>query len=584
MKTESIQIEPVSDSSATAAPAVVARDFDQDAFARLVEQRVHPVMARIYAARGIVSDEDLDTALGSLLPADSLLNCDLAAKRLAQSIAGKQRLLIVADYDADGATACALGVSVLRQLGADIDYLVPNRFEHGYGLTPEIVDLAAAHRKPQLIITVDNGIASVEGVARAAELGIEVLITDHHLPGDTLPGAACIVNPNQPEDAFPSKHLAGVGVMFYVLMALRAVLRDLDWFSGDKPPNLADQLDLVALGTVADVVRLDRNNRTLVAQGLKRIRAGRARPGIEALFSVAGRDSRKASATDLGFILGPRLNAAGRMTDMSLGIECLLSTSAQRAHELASQLDALNRERREVEAQMQASALELVDKIEVNAQYGLALFDPDWHHGVVGILASRLRERFHRPVIALAPSSDSEAKGSGRSIPGLHLRDALDLLTKRHPGLILKFGGHAMAAGLTIRQADIDAFADAFDSVVRSLVDPGDLQQKIETDGSLGPGDYSLEIASMLDDQVWGQGFSAPTFCDTFEVTEQRIVGGRHRKLRLGRPGARQPIEAIQFGEVAALPRQIRCVYRLGVNEFNGRRIPQLIVEHCTPA
>lgn len=567
---------------AGAIPEIVTRDFDQAACARLIAQHVHPVMARIFAARGISNDNDLDTNLGSLLPVVTLRCCTQAARRLAEAIVGRQRLLIVADYDADGATACALGVRVLREFGADIDYLVPNRFEHGYGLTPEIVELAA-RQKPNLIITVDNGIASVEGVARAAQLGIEVLITDHHLPGDALPQAVCIVNPNQPGDDFPSKHLAGVGVMFYVLMALRAELRERNWFSGRSEPNLADQLDLVALGTIADVVRLDKNNRTLVAQGLNRIRRGRVRPGITALFQVAGREPRKASAYDMGFMLGPRLNAAGRLTDMTLGIECLLASNPQRAHELASQLDALNRERREVEAQMQASALELVEDIEVSDRYGLALYDPHWHHGVVGILASRLRERFHRPVIALAPASDTEAKGSGRSIPGLHLRDALDLLTKRHPGLIRKFGGHAMAAGLTVRLADIDAFADAFDAVVRSLLKPDDLLQRIETDGSLAPGDCSMELAEMLDRQVWGQGFAVPTFCDTFAVLDQRIVGGRHRKLRLERPGAAQSLEAIQFGEAATLPGQIRCVYRLGVNDFNGNRSAQLILEHCTP-
>ena len=569
-------------SETAATPEIVTRGYDETACARLIAHHVHPVMARIFAARGISNDNDLDTDLGSLLPTDSLRNCSQAAQRLAEAIICGQRLLIVADYDADGATACALGVSVLRAFGAEIGYLVPNRFEHGYGLTPEIVELAA-RQKPNLIITVDNGIASVDGVARAAELGIEVLITDHHLPGEKLPQAACIVNPNQFGDGFPSKHLAGVGVMFYVLMALRAELRGRNWFSGGSELNLADQLDLVALGTVADVVRLDKNNRTLVTQGLNRMRRGRVRPGITALFRVAGREPRKASAYDLGFMLGPRLNAAGRLTDMTLGIECLLASDPERAHELASQLDALNRERREVEAQMQASALELVDDIEVSNRYGLALYDPQWHHGVVGILASRLRERFHRPVIALAPASDTEAKGSGRSIPGLHLRDALDLLTKRDPGLIRKFGGHAMAAGLTVRLADIDAFADAFDAVVRSLLKPDDLLQRIETDGSLAPGDCSMELAEMLDHQVWGQGFAVPAFCDTFVVLDQRIVGGRHRKLRLERPGVAQPLEAIQFGEAASLPGQIRCVYRLGVNDYNGNRSAQLILEHCTP-
>ena len=388
------------------------------------------------------------------------------------------------------------------------------------------------------------------------------------------------INPNQADDNFPSKNLAGVGVMFYVLLALRAQLRERGWFGQREEPNLADHLDLVALGTVADVVRLDENNRTLVTQGLKRIRAGRARPGILALFEVAGRDPRKASGYDLGFILGPRLNAAGRLTDMALGIECLLSTDSERATELASQLDSLNRERREVEAQMRDSALEIVDSIAVDERFGLALYDPGWHHGVVGILASRLRERFHRPVIALAPANDGEAKGSGRSIPGLHLRDTLDLLAKRHPGLVLKFGGHAMAAGLTIRQADADRFATAFDETVRSLLGPADLQQNIEVDGSLPAADCTLELASLLDDQVWGQGFVAPSFCDAFEVVDQRIVGGRHLKLRLQRAGGERPIDAIRFGDDTKFPEKVECVYRLQLNEFNGMRNAQLVIEH----
>jgi single-stranded-DNA-specific exonuclease len=579
-------------------PTIVTRTVDEQARARLIGQHIHPVMATIYAARGIDSNEDLDTSLGSLLPTDTLQRCGEAAELLADAIIDKQRMLIVADYDADGATACALGLSVLRQLGAEITYLVPNRFEHGYGLTPEIVDIAAS-RSPQLIITVDNGIASVDGVARANQLGIRVLVTDHHLAGERLPDAACIVNPNQPGDMFPSKNLAGVGVMFYVLLALRTELKRRGWFSDRAAPNLADQLDLVALGTVADVVRLDKNNRALVTQGLKRIRSGRSRPGIGALFDVARRDPQQASTYDLGFVLGPRLNAAGRLTDMTLGIECLLTTDTQQAQELAGQLDALNRERREVESQMQASALELIEDIEVDDRFGLALFDPDWHHGVVGILASRLRERFHRPVIALAPASGNEVKGSGRSIPGLHLRDALDLLSKRYPGLIVRFGGHAMAAGLTIRPADVDAFAAAFDEIVRSMLNPGDLKQNIEVDGSLAVTDCSLEVAELLDRQVWGQGFVAPTFCDTFQVVDQRVVGGRHRKLRLGRASsdksgtdqtgtnktaADQTIDAIRFGDDAALPERVQCVYRLNVNEFNGKRSPQLVIQHCRPA
>ena len=562
---------------------IITRTVDESARAQLIAEDVHPVMARIFAARGIENKAGLDTNFAGLLPFNDLTSCADAARLLADAIAKKERLLIVADYDADGATACALGISVLRQLGADIGYLVPNRFEHGYGLTPEIVDLAAT-RSARWIITVDNGIASVDGVARANELGIRVLVTDHHLPGDTLPKAACIVNPNQADDSFPSKNLAGVGVMFYVLLALRAELRARDWFARRPEPNLADQLDLVALGTVADVVPLDANNRTLVTRGLERIRGGRTRPGIDALFRVAGRDPRRASSYDLGFVLGPRLNAAGRLTDMTIGIECLLSGDAVRAGELAGQLDALNRERRELEAQMQASAIDIVERIEVDERYALSLYDESWHQGVVGILASRLRERFHRPVIAFAPSSDGEAKGSGRSIPGLHLRDALDLLTKRHPHLILKFGGHAMAAGLTIRRDKIDDFAGAFDEIVRSLLSPGDLQQNVEVDGSLSAGDYSLEVAQLLENQVWGQGFVSPRFCDIFDVVEQRVVGGRHLKLRVKREGKMEPLEAMRFGDDEAFPDRVQCVYRLQINDYKGVRSPQLVLETWTPA
>lgn len=557
---------------------IVTRAVDESAFAQLIAEDVHPVMARIYAARGIENRSGLDTSFAALLPMDGLTGCAEAARLLADALARSERLLIVADYDADGATACALGTSVLRHLGADVGYLVPNRFEHGYGLTPEIVDLAAA-QSPQWIITVDNGIASVDGVARANELGIRVIVTDHHLAGDTLPEAACIVNPNQSGDLFPSKNLAGVGVMFYVLLGLRAELRARGWFASRDEPNLADQLDLVALGTIADVVTLDANNRTLVTRGLERIRGGRCRPGLDALFRVAGRDPRHASSYDLGFVVGPRLNAAGRLTDMTIGIECLLSEDTARAGELAGQLDTLNRERRDLETQMQISAIDIVEGIEVNDRFALALYDDSWHHGVVGILASRLRERFHRPVIAMAPAADNEAKGSGRSIPGLHLRDALDLLTKRHPDLILKFGGHAMAAGLTIRRDKIDAFARAFDQIVRSLLDPGDLEQRIEVDGSLAAGDYSLEVAELLDNQVWGQGFTSPRFCDVFDVVEQRIVGNRHRKLRVKREGKMEPLEAMRFGEDTEFPARVQCVYRLQVNDYKGIRSPQLILD-----
>ena len=563
-------------------PRIVTRSVPQPAFDVLRMSGVHTVLARVYAARGVNTPQQLDTSFSGLAAADRLKNCVAMARLLADSIAAGQRLLIVADYDADGATACALGMIALQSLGAQVEYLVPNRFEYGYGLTPEIVALAAA-RRPDFLITVDNGIASIDGVEAARKLGIRVLITDHHLPAAQLPAAACIVNPNQPGCDFPSRNLAGVGVMFYVLLALRAELRARGWFDGRDEPNLADLLDLVALGTVADVVRLDDNNRILVDQGLKRIRAGRARPGIAALLRVAGRDPARASAYDLGFVLGPRLNAAGRLTDMSVGIECLLARDNGRAAELAAQLDTLNRERRDIEAGMQETALALMERIAPADSYSLSLYDETWHQGVVGILAARLRERFNRPVIAFAPGAEGEAKGSGRSIPGLHLRDALDLVSKRYPGLILRFGGHAAAAGLTVRSADMAAFENAFEQVVRELLTPGDLERVIETDGGLEPDDVSLPFAELLAAQVWGQGFAPPLFFDEFEVSEQKIVGGRHLKLRLRRIAAEPVFNAILFGRDAPLPSRVSTVYRVQVNEFNGMRSVQLVLDHWQP-
>ena len=561
---------------------IVERQVPLAAFEKLHASGLHPVMAKIYAARGVLEAAQLDTSLSGLLSFDHLLNCGAMANVLADAIAAGKRLLIVADYDADGATACATGMLGLQSFGAKVDYLVPNRFEYGYGLTPEIVQLAAG-RKPDFLITVDNGIASVEGVEEAVRLGIQVLITDHHLPGAQLPAAACIVNPNQPGCTFPSKHLAGVGVMFYVLVALRAELRRRGWFSERKEPNLAELLDLVALGTVADVVRLDDNNRILVDQGLRRIRTGRARAGIGALFRVAGRDPSRVSTYDLGFVVGPRLNAAGRLTDMSVGIECLLTQDPNRAAELAKQLDSLNRERRDIEAGMQETALALMDKIDVADTFSLSLYGESWHQGVIGILAARLRERFHRPAIAFAPADGGEAKGSGRSIPGLHLRDALDLVTKRHPGLILRFGGHAAAAGLTIRSKDVAAFTRAFEEVVRDLVGPADLERLIETDGSLVAADINLGFAEALESGIWGQGFLAPAFCDDYDVADQRVVGGRHLKLKLRAPDATRTFDGILFGHDEPLPPRIRAVYRVQVNEFNATRSVQLLVQHWQP-
>lgn len=538
---------------------------------------MQPLLARVYAARGIASPEELEGGLNRLLPYAGMKGIAAMARRLAGAIAQNKRMLVVADYDADGATACAVAVRGLRLFGARVEFIVPNRFEYGYGLTPEIVHLAA-RLQPDLIVTVDNGIASVDGVAEANRLGIDVLVTDHHLPGDELPDAACIVNPNQPGCEFPSKNLAGVGVMFYVLMALRAELRERGSFSDREMPNLASLLDLVALGTVADVVRLDQNNRILVQQGLARIRAGRACAGMVALLQVARRSAAQASTYELGFVLGPRLNAAGRLEDMSLGIRCLLTDDADEAAELAHQLDELNRTRREIESDMQESALGALEQANPSDDHSLAIYNEDWHQGVIGILASRLKDKFHRPVIAFARAGEGELKGSGRSIPGLHLRDALDLISKRMPHLILKFGGHAMAAGLSVRLEHFDEFRRAFEAVAQELLSPAELTRTFETDGELAPQEFSLELARTLEQQVWGQGFPPPSFEDEFKVQSQRIVGEKHLKLRLEKHG--NLVDAIFFNQTEALPPSVRFVYGLAVNEYNGRQSLQLIIQH----
>mgnify|MGYP001059032893 FL=1 len=541
----------------------------------------HPaLLARLYAARGIAAQGELKTGLAEMLPFGSLLNATEAGARLADAIEGQERILIVADYDADGATACAVAMRGLAAMGALVDYIVPNRFEYGYGLSPEIVRLAAG-RRPDLIVTVDNGIAAHDGIEEARRLGLSVLVTDHHLPADTLP-EALIVNPNQPGCAFPSKSLAGVGVMFYVLVALRAELRRRGAFGTGGGPNLAELLDLVALGTVADLVRLDANNRLLVEQGLKRMRAGKACPGIRALFRAAGRSAERASAQDLGFVVGPRLNAAGRLADMSLGIACLLADDETAAQEQARELDRLNRERREIESGMQEQALSLLEDIAVTDGYSLTLFDPGWHQGVVGLLASRLKERHHRPAVVFADGGDGLLKGSGRAIPGLHLRDTLDLIDKRHPGMLIRFGGHAAAAGLTLPRERLGGFAAAFEAACREQMDPSVLERVIETDGELTAGEMTLDNACCLHDAVWGQGFPAPAFQGQFRVQSQRLVGGKHLKLRLqGESGA---ADAIAFNQDSPLPERILAVYRLEVNEWNGTRSLQLGLEHWDPA
>ncbi len=553
------------------------REIPANALQQLLNSGYPPAMARIFAARGITDSTQLDTSFTHLLPFDNLKNAHEMARLLAGAIATGQKILVIADYDCDGATACAVAVRGLRMFGAKVDFIVPNRFEYGYGLTPEIVQLAAQSH-PDILLTVDNGIASVEGVARANQLGMRVFVTDHHLPGDTLPDAACIVNPNQAGCRFPSKNLAGVGVMFYVLLALRAELRSRGEFANKPEPKLAELLDLVALGTVADVVKLDQNNRILVQQGLLRIRTGRACAAINALLQVSKKSPAKVVSLDLGFTVGPRLNAAGRLDDMSLGINGLLSDDTTFAKQIASQLDSLNRERRSIETDMQDSALTSLDLVEPKDNYSLVLFDANWHQGVIGILASRLKDKFHRPTIAFAQANHGEIKGSGRSIPGLHLRDALDLVSKRHPALIKKFGGHAMAAGLSINETDFQEFLTAFEQVARELIDPHDLTPHIETDGGLEDGGMTIEAARLLDEQVWGQGFSVPQFDDEFEVLNQRVVGEKHLKLRLAIGG--KPIDAILFGHNELLPEYIHAVYSLSINEYNGNQSLQLIIRH----
>jgi len=574
-------------------PSITTRAAPADVVTQLVGAGVPPLLARLYAARGVAAPGDIEIDFERLAPMDAMLNLAEMAKRLADAIAAKKKLLIVADYDADGATACAVGLRALRAMGADVGYLVPNRFEYGYGLSPEIVRLAAqASPKPDVLITVDNGIASVEGVEEANRVGMQVFITDHHLPGDRLPDAACIINPNQPGCGFPSKSLAGVGVMFYLTLALRAELRargtlvsrrmaDGGWRKEAGEPNLAELLPLVALGTVADVVPLDRNNRILVHHGLARIRAGRMQPGIAALFRVAQRDARVASARDLGFTLGPRLNAAGRLTDMALGIECLVTDDGSRALSIASELDGLNRERRSIETDMRETALAAVEAQDAGDGYTLALYRPEWHQGVVGIVAGRIKDRFHRPTIAFARANDGEIRGSGRSIAGFHLRDALDRVATLHPGLILKFGGHAAAAGLTLRESDFGRFRAAFEDTARSWLSPADLEQVIETDGALAPAELTLDNVSLLAQPVWGQGFPAPRFCDEFDVAAQRIVGEKHLKLTLSRGGAR--VDAIRFYNTDPAPQRLRAVYHPMINEFNGRTSVQLNIEHWEP-
>jgi len=551
-----------------------------------------PLLQRLYASRGISHDDELDYSLRKLLPFDSMLGIDAASARLEKALTQGQRITIIGDFDADGATSTTCAIRALRAFGAeDVHFIVPNRFEYGYGLTPEIVELAAAD-KPDLLVTVDNGIASVSGVAAANALGIDVVITDHHLPGEQLPDAVAIVNPNQEGCAFPSKNLAGVGVIFYVMCALRRRLIEANWFTA-APPKMTDLLDVVALGTVADVVPLDHNNRLLVQQGLQRIRAGLCQPGITALLQLGKRDPKQLTATDLAFAVAPRLNAAGRLTDMSLGIACLLESDFAAAHEKALQLDSLNQERKAIEAEMKNQAFQALNQLALDPKRdmpaGLALFHEQWHQGVIGILAGRVKEQFHRPVVAFAKVSDDELKGSARSIEGVHIRDVLAMLHAEQPQLMQKFGGHAMAAGLSIKPQHFPAFAQAFTRIITGLVDADMLQAQITTDGPLASDEFNLSMAELIRQAgPWGQHFPEPMFDGQFTIVEQRLVGERHLKLTLAHPESQQKIPAIAFNiDPEIWPDYnidcLQCVYRLDINEYRDKRTIQLVISDLEP-
>jgi single-stranded-DNA-specific exonuclease len=567
---------------------LIVRDIPPRAAWALEQAGVHPLLARLFAARGVRGPDELDDGLARLLPPDSLKGAQDAAVLLANAIAADRRLCIVADYDCDGATACAVAVRGLRLLGAKhVDYLVPDRVVDGYGLTPPIARRVKA-LGADVLITVDNGIASVDGVAEARALGLQVLVTDHHLPGPELPQAEVLVNPNQPGCSFESKSIAGVGVMFYVLLALRAELRKRGTFDAATQPKLDALLPLVALGTVADVVKLDANNRRLVAQGLKRVRAGALQPGLAALFTAAGRQARVATTFDFGFALGPRINAAGRLSDMTLGIECLLTDDPARADELARLLDGINRERREIEGGMRDQAFVIAESLLApdGEQAGepppaLCVFDPGFHEGVVGIVASRLKDRLHRPTFVFAasgaPGKAHELKGSGRSIPGFHLRDALDLVAKRHPGVLQRFGGHAMAAGCTLDAEALPVFEAALSQVAREWLDAATLTRRLETDGPLAPEYRRTDLVDTLHREVWGQGFAAPTFSEEVEVVSQRLVGEKHLALKLKHQG--QPVDGIWFGHTDPLPARVKLAFRLDADEWQGVRRVRFLVE-----
>ena len=563
---------------------IINREIPPATLAALQQAGIHPLLAQLYAARGVHSADELNDGLARLLPPMGLMGIDAAARLLADAIARDLRLCIVADYDCDGATACAVAVRGLRLLGArHVDYLVPDRVVDGYGLTAPIAR-RVKERGADMLITVDNGISSVDGVAQARALGMQVLVTDHHLPGPALPEADALVNPNQPGCSFESKSMAGVGVMFYVLLALRAELRARGVFDRDSQPRLEPLLPLVALGTVADVVKLDANNRRLVAQGLKRIRAGQMQPGLAALFDAAGRKARVATTFDFGFALGPRINAAGRLADMTLGIECLLTDDRGRAEELARTLDSINRERRVIEGGMREQALLMVESLfDENEEPppAVCVFDPDFHEGVVGIVASRIKDKLHRPsfvfAASAAPGHEHELKGSGRSIPGFHLRDALDLVAKRHPGVLLRFGGHAMAAGCTIAEEHLEVFEQALSQVAQEWLDAATLTRRIETDGPLALEYCDADLVDRLHQEVWGQGFAAPTFSEEVDVLSQRLVGEKHLSLKLRHRG--RPVDGIWFGHTEPLPERVLIAFRLDVNEWRGERKVQFLLE-----
>ncbi|MES2785342.1 MAG: single-stranded-DNA-specific exonuclease RecJ [Pseudomonadota bacterium] len=563
---------------------ITTRDIPPRAAWALEQGGVHPLLARLYAARGVQGMDELDDGLARLIPPSGMKGLQEAAVLLADTIAANQRICIVADYDCDGATACAVGIRGLRLLGAQhVSYIVPDRVIDGYGLTAPI-SRRVKEQGADLLVTVDNGIASVEGVAAANAAGLKVLVTDHHLPGAQLPDAAVIVNPNQPGCEFESKSIAGVGVMFYVLMALRAELRARGAFEGRAEPKLDALLPLVALGTVADVVKLDANNRRLVAQGLKRIRAGLMPCGLASLFAAAARQPSMATTFDFGFALGPRINAAGRLGDMTVGIECLVTDDKPRAEELARSLDAINRERRDIEGGMREQAMELVDGMFDESEEpppAVCVFDPDFHEGVVGIVASRIKDRLHRPTFVFAasqaPGKEHELKGSGRSIPGFHLRDALDLVAKRHPGVLLRFGGHAMAAGCTIEEEHLEVFEHALAQVAHEWLDAPTLMRRLDTDGPLAPQYLRPDLVDTLHRAVWGQGFAAPVFSEDVEIVSQRLVAEKHLQLKMKHQG--QPVEGIWFGRTEPLPSRVKLAFRLDADEWQGVRRVRFLVE-----